>query len=207
MLKILGRLTSINVRKVLWTCAELDLAYDHEAWGAGFRDTQVPEFLALNPNAKVPVLIEDGFVLWESNTVCRYLANRQGGSSLLPSDPQGRARVEQWMDWQATELNTAWRYPFLSLIRKSPAHQDPKTLTESVTTCNQLMAILDAQLTATGACVAGDSFTLADVAVGMATHRWFAMPMERPDLPAVTAYYERLSSRPGFLLHGRNGMP
>ena len=99
MLKILGKSSSINVRKVLWLCAELDLAYNHEQWGAGFRSTQVPEFIALNPNATVPVIVDDGFVLWESNAICRYLASEHQRADLLPDEPQARALVEQWMDW------------------------------------------------------------------------------------------------------------
>lgn len=109
MLKLLGKSSSINVRKVLWLCTELGLVIDHEEWGAGFRPTQDADFLALNPNALVPVIMDDGFVLWESNTICRYLALRDGRSDLLPAAPRERARVEQWMDWQATEFNNAWR--------------------------------------------------------------------------------------------------
>ncbi len=100
MLQVLGRSSSINVRKVLWTCDELALPFAREDWGLGFRSTQAPEFLAKNPNALVPVIVDDGFVLWESNTVCRYLAARHGRDDLLPTEPQARARVEQWMDWQ-----------------------------------------------------------------------------------------------------------
>ena len=119
-LKILGRTSSINVRKVLWTCAELSRDFEREDWGSGFRPTQDPAFLALNPNALVPVLIEnegDGdFVLWESNTICRYLAAKAARDDLLPASPRDRAEVERWMDWQAGELNNAWRY---ALDRKS----------------------------------------------------------------------------------------
>lgn len=207
MLQILGKPPSINVRKVLWTCAELGIPYELEPWGAGFRPTQTPEFRALNPNAMVPVIRDGDFVLWESNSICRYLAAREGRTDLLPADARGRARVEQWMDWQATELNNAWRFAFMGLVRLSPQHADPTGIATSVAEFNRHMAMLDAQLATTGAYVNGNSFTLADVVLGLSVHRWFSMPMDRPSLPAVRAYYERLSERPGFREHGRNGLP
>jgi len=207
MLKILGRSNSINVRKVLWLCAELDLPYEQELWGSGFRSTATPDFLALNPNGLVPVIRDGDFVLWESNTICRYLAARERRHDLLPADPPGRARVEQWMDWQAGELNNAWRYAFMALVRKSPAHTDAGAIEASVASWNRHMGILNAQLSSTGGYAAGDTFTLADIVIGLATHRWFMTPILRSALPAVEAYYERLSDRPGFRLHGRNGIP
>ena len=124
-MRILGKAGSINVRKVLWTASELGIPLEREDWGSGFRSTQEPEFLALNPNAMVPVLVDGDAVLWESNTISRYLATRYGDGRLLPADALARAKVEQWMDWQATELNNAWRYAFMGLVRGSPAHQDP----------------------------------------------------------------------------------
>lgn len=207
MLKLLGKPESINVRKVLWLCAELELPYELEPWGSGYRPTDTPEFRALNPNALVPVLIDRDFVLWESNTICRYLAARERRTDLLPADPQPRACVEQWMDWQAGELNNAWRYAFMARVRQSPAHTDRAAIEASIAGWNRHMAMLDAQLAKTGAFAAGAGFTLADIVLGLATHRWFAAPMDRPELPAVAAYYERLSERPGFRAHGRNGMP
>lgn len=213
MLKILGKPTSINVRKLLWLCEELGLAYELEAWGSGFRDTHTPEFLALNPNAMVPVLIDTdvggaaGAVLWESNTICRYLAGQAGRDDLLPREPLARARVEQWMDWQATDLNTAWRTPFLGLVRHSPAHQDAAALAAAVASWNHMMTILDRQLQSTGAWAAGEAFTLADIGLGLSVNRWFMTPMQRPSLAAVSAYYDRLTARPGYAAHGRNGTP
>ena len=207
MLRILGRSSSINVRKVLWLCAELGLAYEQEHWGVGFRDPREPAFLALNPNATVPVLVDGDVVLWESNTVCRYLAASRLRTDLLPSDPAARAKVEQWMDWQVAELNRAWSYAFMALVRRSPGHRDPDAIEASVAGWNRHMAILDAQLARSGAFVTGASFTLADIVLGLSTHRWFASPIDRPSLPAVLAYYERLTERPGFRLHGRNEFP
>lgn len=207
MLKILGRATSINVRKVLWTCAELGIATAHEPWGTRARPTSDPAFLALNPNGLAPVLQDGDFTLWESNAICRYLEDAYGRGALLPRDVRARAVVEQWMDWQATELNNAWRYAFMALVRHSPQHGDPVALAASVASWNRHMAILDGRLRETGAFVGGDDFSLADVVLGLSTNRWCMTPMERPSLPAVERYYERLSERPAFLLHGRNGVP
>jgi glutathione S-transferase len=111
------------------------------------------------------------------------------------------------MDWQATELNNSWRYAFLALVRQSPAHADPAAREASIDGWNRHMRILDAQLARTGAYVAGPDFTLADIVLGLSTNRWFMTPMARPRLAAVEAYYERLSQRPAFLRHGRNGTP
>ncbi|WP_421525396.1 glutathione S-transferase family protein [Pseudomonas yamanorum] len=197
-LKILGRTSSINVRKVLWTCQELGISYDREDWGIGFASTQSAEFLALNPNAQVPVLIDDNGVLWESNTICRYLVGLHQRHDLLPTEPAARARVEQWMDWQATELNPSWGYAFHALVRKNPDYQDPQRIKAGVKNWNDKMGLLEQQLIKTGAYVAGKDFTLADILIGLSVHRWWMTPMERPSYPAVSAYYETLSQRPGF---------
>jgi glutathione S-transferase len=120
MLRILGKRQSINVRKVLWTCDEIGLSYTQEEWGSGTRMTSEPEFRALNPKALVPVIVDDGAVLTESNTIVRYLARKYGRDDLLPADPLTRARVEEMMDWQATELNWSWRIVFQATVRKIP---------------------------------------------------------------------------------------
>jgi glutathione S-transferase len=207
MLQVLGRASSINVRKVLWTCDELGLPFEREDWGIGFRSTQAPEFLARNPNGLVPVTVDEGFVLWESNTICRYLATRHGRSDLLPAEAQARARVEQWMDWQAGDLNGAWRYAFMALVRRSQAHCDAAAIEASRDNWNRHMRILDAQLVRTGAYAAGAAFTLADIVLGLAVHRWQMTPIERPPLPAVAAYFARLRQRPAFLRYVSEGTP
>lgn len=207
MLRILGKATSINVRKVLWTCAELAIPFEQENWGAGFKSTADPDFLALNPNAMVPVIQDGEFTLWESNTIIRYLAASRGGESLYPCAAKARARVDQWMDWQASDLNRSWSFAFLSLVRRLPSHQNAQALAAGCSDWSRHMAILDGQLAATGAYVAGDAFSLADIPVGLSVNRWFETPLVHPHLPHVSAYYERLSARPGFLLHGRNGTP
>jgi glutathione S-transferase len=206
MLRILGKASSINVRKVLWTCAELGISFEREDWGSGFRSTHEPAFLSLNPNAMVPVIVDDGLVLWESNTICRYLVARHGGDSpLLPHGPAARARVEQWMDWQATELNNAWRYAFMARVRNSPAHADPAQVDNSIAQWNRHMGILEQQLDRTGAYAAGPAFSLADIVLGLSLNRWLMTPMERPDYPALRAYAELLRQRPGCLAFCMNG--
>ena len=207
MLKILGKPTSINVRKVLWLCEELALPCELETWGAGFRDPDTPEFRALNPNALVPVVIDGDAVLWESNTICRYLAGKHGRTDLLPTEPLARARIEQWMDWQGGDLNNAWRYAYMNLVRHSPAHPDAQAVAASAASWNRHMAILERQLEKAGGFVAGPVFTLADIGLGLSVNRWLMTPIERPALPHVQAYYERLATRPAFRRHGCNGHP
>ena len=207
MLKILGKPTSINVRKVLWTCEELSLPYVLEPWGTGDLSLQSPAFLAMNPNAMVPVIDDDGFILWESNSICRYLADRYGDGALLPPPSQARALVERWMDWQATELNNAWRYPFMSLVRNSPLHRDAQQLEAGVAAWNRTMGLLDAHLAAKGPYMAGTQLTVADVVIGLSINRWKATPMTHAALPAVESYFDLLSQRPAFMKHGNNGTP
>jgi glutathione S-transferase len=155
------------------------------------------------------VIIDENGVLWESNTICRYLTGKHHHhhADLLPTEPAARARVEQWMDWQATELNPSWSYAFMSLVRKDPEFQDPHRLEVGVRNWNQKMAILEHQLAVTKAYVAGAKFTLADIVVGLSVNRWLMTPIERPDYPAVDEYFQRLAQRPGFMKHGCNGLP
>ena len=207
MLRIMGRASSINVRKVLWACAEMEIPFEREDWGAGFKSTRTPEFLALNPNAMVPVIQDGDFILWESNSIIRYLAARSNASSLYPHEARARARVDQWIDWQASDLNKSWSYAFMSLVRHSPEHQDSQALAAACKDWSRHMQILNRQLESTGSYVAGHEFSLADIPVGLSVNRWFETPLAHPDFPAVSDYYERLSHRPGYLLHGRNGTP
>ncbi len=205
MLKLLGRSNSINVRKVLWTLDEVGLEYAYEP-SAG-DDLHTPGFLAMNPNAMIPVLLDGDFVLWESNAICRYLAGREARDDLLPMDPAARAIVEQWMDWQAGELNTAWRYAFLALVRQHPDYRDPEAVAASIASWNRHMRMVDDRLSRTGAFIAGPTFTLADVVIGLAAYRWTMTPIERPTLPAVEAWVARLAQRPPYLAHAANGKP
>ncbi|AZG86729.1 glutathione S-transferase family protein [Pseudomonas syringae] len=207
MLRILGKTSSINVRKVLWTCEELKIPFTQEDWGSDFKPADTEAFVALNPNAMVPVIVDDDFVLWESNSIVRYLANRYAGDPVYPLDPRARAHTDQWIDWQGSDLNRSWSYAFMSLVRRSTEHQDPAAIAVSCAQWTRHMQILDRQLEKTGAYVCGERFTLADIPIGLSVNRWFETPLEHPDLPAVNAYYERLSHRSGYLLYGRNGTP
>jgi glutathione S-transferase len=206
-MRVLGRTSSLNVRKVLWTLDEIGMAYHREDWGGSFQSTQSPEFLALNPNGLIPVIEDENGVLWESNTICRYLAAKAGRDDLLPEDPRRRAVVEQWMDWQATELNNAWSYAFLALVRENPSYQDPAKIEKSLAEWDRMMEILDGHLASDGPYIAGDEFTLADIVLGLSVHRWRMTPHAMPDLGEVLAYYERLCERADFLTHGPNGHP
>ncbi|MBF7144202.1 MULTISPECIES: glutathione S-transferase family protein [Pseudomonas] len=208
MRKILGRSSSINVRKVLWACTELRLPFEHDSdWGLGFRSPKASEFLALNPNAQIPVLVENDFVLWESNSILRYLANGPGQGMLYPQEPRTRARVDQWLDWQAAELNPSWSYVFHSIVRNNPDYQDPDLLRQGQARWAGTMAILDRQLTETGAFVTGKHFTLADIAIGLSVNRWLQTPFERPAFSAVSAYQDRLNQREGYVRYSGEGQP
>lgn len=196
-MRILGRPGSINVRKVLWTAQETGTAFVHEAeWGSE-KNLRCTEFLAMNPNGLVPVLVDGDRILWESNTICRYLAGRSGRTDLLPEEPAARAEVEQWMDWQATELNGAWRTAFMALVRNSPEHAgDAAGIERSVAQWNALMVMFNGRIGETGAYVAGQTFTLADIVLGLSLQRWLLTPIRRPSTPHLDAYRELLRGRP-----------
>jgi glutathione S-transferase len=194
-LAILGRITSINVRKVTWVADLIGISYRTEVWGLPHRDPREAEFLKLNPNAQVPVILDDGFVLWESNSIMRYLA-RKHRSGLWPADMKARALVDQWLTWQATELNPRWSYAVQALLRKNPAYTDEARIKDSVAGWTVGMRILEAQLAGSGGFVTGGQLSLADVAMALSSHRWFSMPFERPELPAVKAHYEMMRATP-----------
>ncbi len=196
MLKVLGRETSINVRKVLWAAGEMGLAYERADWGLPLRDPNVPEFLALNPNGQVPVIVDGDFVLWESNAILLYLGELYGQNTLWTEDAHIRARMYQWLGWQATELNPQWGYAVHALIRHTPGFDDASKIADSVQRWTGRMHLLEAHLAQGAPFVAGSSFTLADIALGLSLHRWFELPYERQDMPSAQQYYERLRARP-----------
>ena len=192
-LRVLGRVTSINVRKVLWAADEIGLVYEREDWGLPVRDPKVPEFLALNPNALVPVIIDEGFVLWESNAIIRYLAIKHG--RLIPVDLQGQALVDQWLSWQVGELNPLWGYAVNALLRKNPAFNDKARIAESVGKWGDRLEVLEGHLRKSPY-LTGTDFSIADVAVALSLHRWFSTPLEHRPFPAIRAYYDRMRTRP-----------
>lgn len=194
MLRLWGRTTSSNVQKVMWLCAELALPYGRIDAGGPFGRTQEPAYLALNPNGLVPTIEDDDFVLWESNTILRYLANRHGTHAWYPVEPRARAQVEKWMDWSSTTFGPALFNAFWQLVRTPPEQRDAAVIAESVRKTATVLRIADAQL-ADRAFLCGDAPTLADVCIGVNAYRWFELPIERPDLPALRAWYDRLAQR------------
>lgn len=192
-MKILGRVTSSNVRKVLWTADLCGIDYEHEVWGMPHRDPRVPEFLQLNPNGTVPVIIDDGFALWESSAIMRYLAQKTG-SDLWPSDVRERALVDQWLTWQATELLPSWLYAVTAYLARNPDFTDPARIAQSVDKWTANMRMAEAQLAAGGGYVANGRLSLADLALALSSHRWFSTPFNRPELPAVAEHYRRLKA-------------
>lgn len=192
--KVLGRVTSINVRKVLWALDELGVGYEREEWGIPLRDPRAPEFLALNPNGLVPVLVEGDFVLWESNAIARYLAARHHG--LLPRDLQTRALVDQWVSWQGGELSVHWSYAVNALLRRNPAFADEKRIAESLAQWTRRLDILEAHLRDRTFMV-GEAFSIADIVIGVSSHRWYSTPVEgRKAYPAIEAHYRQMQARP-----------
>ena len=207
MLRIYGYAASINVRKVLWACAELGLPFEREDWAGPFRPTADPAFLSLNPVGLVPVIDDGGTVIWESNTIIRYLAANRGRTDLLPADPRQRARVEMWMDWQASDFNNSWRVAFQGLVRKNPDHQDAAAIERSVTTFCRMVGVVDAHLGRSGGYICGAQFSLADIPIGLSIHRWRSIPADKPPFTNLERYYARLCERPGFRQYGRGGGP
>ena len=200
MLKILGRDTSSNVMKVLWACDELDIPFEREDIGGEHGGNDTPAFRALNPNGLVPVIIDDGFVTWESNTCVRYLAAKHGSGTLYPEDLQTRATAERWMDWQVTTVSPAMIPVFRGMIRTKPADRDMDAIERGRAALSAKMAIVNDAL-ADRAYMAGDTFTMGDIPLGIAAWRWFNMPIEREDYPHLKRWVDALSDRPGYRQH------
>ena len=202
MRKLWGRKNSSNVMKVIWLLEELSLPYERIDAGGPFGRTSEPEYLAMNPNSVVPTLEEaNGFTLWESNAILRYLASAHaGGSPLWPADLQARANIDRWMDWQQTTLTTPASTVFQGLIRTAPAHRDTAAIEAAMVKLGHAYSLVDAQLARHGY-LAGPDFTLADIPTAVHVHRWFALPVMRPDLPHLRAWYDRLLQRPAYRDH------
>ena len=196
MLRILGRLSSINVQKVVWCCDELGLAYERVDIGGKFGGNDTPEYLAKNPTGLVPTIEEDGFVLPESDAIVRYLCAKHSAGALWPEDLRERAQVDRWMVWGSTSLISAMRDAFWELIRVAPEKRNHAAVEASRAKCEKCAAALDAQL-ATRRFLTGERFTAADIVVGTAVHRWLHLPLERAPRPNLERYYLELKSRPG----------
>jgi glutathione S-transferase len=200
MLKIWGRATSSNVQKVLWTCTELDIAFERVDWGGPFGGNKDPAYLAMNPTGLVPTVQDGALVIWESNTIIRYLCATRGGAHLHPSEPARRTAVERWMDWQLASLAQPMGVLLMGYYRTPAERRDPKALEAARLRAVELWSIVERQLEG-GPYIAGTDFTLADIALGMFGYRWHVYPIERPSLPRLKAWYERVAERDGFKTH------
>ena len=196
MLKIWGRTNSVNVKKALWAAEELGLEYERIDAGMQFGVNKTPAYLKMNPTGLVPTIDDDGFVLWESHTIVRYLAAKHGAGSLCPTDLKARADAERWMDWAFT-LQRAMRDVFWGLIRTSPEKRDLKAIEEGCSKSAELLAIPERVLSERPY-VGGAGFTMGDIPLGCEVQRWMRVPIERPAFPAVQAWFERLRERPAF---------
>ncbi|MGM4891905.1 glutathione S-transferase [Tardiphaga sp. 709] len=198
-LQIWGRANSVNVQKVLWCCHELDVAYERIDAGMQFGRNSEADYLAMNPNGRVPTLVQGDFVLWESNSIMRYVALAYGATSrLYPSTPKVRAGMERWLDWTLTTLQPAERPLFWGLVRTPVADRDMAALQKAADANAALWEMVDRQLSHQ-TWMEGDDFSLADIAIGCYARRWFGVVgVTRPALPHLQRWYQVISARPGF---------
>src|SRR5262245_20444012 len=197
MLKILGRASSSNVSKVVWACEEMQLPYDRKDIGGEFGGNDKPDYLALNPNGLVPTVDDDGFILWESNAIVRYLARKHGMGSLCPMDPGMAADAERWMDWQLTTVLPAFGPLYVQFFLTAPDKRDPNVIRQATERSAQVLSRLDSNL-ANRPYVAGDQLTMGDLPFGPVVHRWFNYDIARPALPNLEAWHKRVSARDAF---------
>lgn len=195
MLKIWGRISSINVRKVVLAAQLLELPFERVDAGASFGITKTPEYLARNPNALVPTLEDGGYTLWESNVIVRYLCAKHAEGRLYPQELRQRFDAERWMDWQQTTLNSAGRDAFLQLIRTPAEKRNPQAVAASVAATEPLLALLDAHLTQRPF-MAGDALTMADIPIACELHRWWALPLQHPVHPQLQRWYDGILALP-----------
>lgn len=194
-IRIWGRISSINVRKVVFTAQWLELPFERIDAGAAHGIVQTPEYRARNPNALVPLLEDDGFTLWESNVIVRYLCARHPERGFYPAGLRERFDAERWMDWQQTTLNPAGREAFIQLVRTPPDRRNHQALAASVAATQPLLAMLDAHL-ASRAYMAGDAPTMADIPIACEMHRWQGLPLDHPDLSNLARWYDSLRQHP-----------
>ena len=196
MLRIWGRISSINVRKVVFTAGWLGLAFERVDAGAAFGIVHTPEYKARNFNSLVPLLEdEDGFTLWESNVIVRYLAAQHAAGTLYPLDLRERFDAERWMDWQQTTLNPAGRDAFVQLVRTTPANRSQQLVDASIARTEPLLDVLDAHL---GDCafMAGERFSMADIPIACEMHRWWGLPLEHKARPHLRRWYDGILQLP-----------
>ena len=197
MLKVLGRNNSSNVQKVLWCLDELGLPFEREDVGGAFGRNRDPAYLALNPNGLIPTLVDEGRVLWESNTILRYLAASYDTGELWEPDPARRAVGEKWMDWQLSVLAPPMTPLFVQLVRTQETERDAALVAKSASKAAAAFRILD-QALRDAPWLGGPRFTIADIPCGVLAYRWMHLPIERPDLGSLEDWYARLSVRPAY---------
>ena len=197
---IWGRANSVNVQKVLWCVDEIGLPVTRIDAGMAFGHNDQPHYLKMNPNGRIPTLVEGDFVLWESNAIMRYLVIAHGrGSTLYPDAPQIRAGIERWLDWTLSALQPAERPVFWGLVRTPPAERDMAALQRDADVVGKLWAMVDARLDGRDV-LEGETFSLADLAICTYARRWFGVEgVVKPDLPHLARWYARHSSRQGFV--------
>ena len=200
MIKIWGRTDSSNVQKVLWCCGELGVEFDRTDLGGKFGGNKEIAYLNMNPNGLVPTMRDGDFILWESNSIMRYLNEKYGGGRLLPSTVEGRGNANRWMDWQLTTLGPAIVPLFWNLIRTPEEKRDPKVVQSALDKTSAAWQIAENQL-AHGAYVAGDHLSLGDIPLGVWAYRWFNLPIDRPKFARLDAWYQRLRERPPYQKH------
>lgn len=196
MLKIWGHRAAPNVAKVLWGCGELGLDFELVATGGPHGGLDEPDYRKLNPNGRIPTLDDNGFILWESHAILRYLARREHAEALYPHDAQAAARVDQWLDWQSAHLAEAVR-DLVRLTIKAEAPAPADALHRAEAHASTLFGIVDAALKESRH-IAGDNFTLADIPIGIAFRRWSTLPVKRVAQPALGQWFETVRARPGF---------
>jgi glutathione S-transferase len=200
MLKIWGRNTSVNVQKVMWAVGELGLPHERIDVGGAFGKNREPPYLAMNPNGLVPTLEDGDFLLWESNSIVRYLAAKYGAGTLEPADLQARARASSWMDWQLTVAHPPLTPVFWGLIRTPPEKRDHAAIEAGKVKCMAAMKILDAQL-AKSAYVVGDTLSMGDIPVALMAYRFRRLVPEREGLDNLERWFATIEQRPAFKEH------
>ncbi len=202
MITIWGRANSVNVQKLLWICDELALPYQRIDAGLQFGRNTEADYLAMNPTGKIPTLVDGDLVLWESNSILRYLAMQYGASSLLyPSTPRERAGIDRWLDWSLSTLQPAERPVFWAIVRTPASERDEDKLAADIVKVATVWKLLDAQLDGRDF-VEGESFTIADIVLGAFAKRWFGLPgVQRPQMPNLERWYASLAMRAGFTKH------
>ena len=196
MLRIWGRVNSVNVKKALWAMEELGLKYERIDAGMQFGVVNTPEYKKMNPMSLVPTMDDDGFVLWESHAIVRYLTAKHGAGTLWPADLKQRADSDRWMDW-ATTFQANLRAVFWGLVRTPPEKRDMKAIEEARKKCGELLAIPDAVL-ANRPYFAGNSLTIGDIPLGCHVQLWMRLPIERPAHPNLQRWFDRLCTRPPY---------